>query len=88
MHELDMTTVSSKGQVVLPRSIRRKLRLEAGEKLIVISGNDTVVLKKIEKPVLERFRDLLAESRAAAKKAELTKADIKEAIQRVRRSAV
>ena len=84
MEILEMTKLSSKGQVVLPQAIRRKLHLTEGEQFIVMCDKDTVILKKIERPVMERFRELLKESRAYAKKEGLTRADVKEAIRRVR----
>ena len=84
METLEVTKLSSKGQVVLPQAIRRKLHLIEGERFIVMSDKDTVILKKIERPVMERFRELVKESRAYAKKAGLTQADVKEAIRKVR----
>ena len=84
MEQLEVTKLSSKGQVVLPQTIRRKLHLEEGERFMVFCDKDSVILKKIEQPVMERFKELLKESRVYAKKAGLTQADVKEAIRRVR----
>ena len=84
METLEVTILSSKGQVVLPQAIRRKLHLIEGERFIVMGDKDTVILKKIERPVMERFRELVKESRAYAKKTGLTQADLKEAIRKVR----
>lgn len=39
------TTVSSKGQVVLPKVIRQSLRWDAGTRLVVESTPDGVLLK-------------------------------------------
>jgi len=41
------TTVSSKGQVVLPKTIRRALRWEAGMRLAVENTPDGVLLKAL-----------------------------------------
>ncbi|MBI4352801.1 MAG: AbrB/MazE/SpoVT family DNA-binding domain-containing protein [Candidatus Omnitrophica bacterium] len=84
MEELEVTKISSKGQVVLPLAVRNRLHLSEGEKLIVFCDNDTVILKKIERPVMERFKELLKKSRAWAKKVRLTPADVEEAIRYVR----
>ena len=84
METLEVTKLSSKGQVVLPQAVRRKLHLVEGERFVVLCDKDTVILKKIERPVMDRFRTLLKESRAYAKKAGLTQADVKEAIRKVR----
>ena len=39
------TTVSTKGQVILPRAIRRALRWEAGMRLVVENTPEGVLLK-------------------------------------------
>ena len=39
------TTVSTKGQVILPRAIRRALRWEAGMRLVVENTTEGVLLK-------------------------------------------
>ncbi len=39
------TTVSTKGQIILPKAIRRSLRWEAGMRLLVESTPEGVVLK-------------------------------------------
>ena len=39
------TTVSTKGQVILPKAIRQSLRWEAGTRLVVESTREGVLLK-------------------------------------------
>ena len=84
MESLEVTKLSSKGQVVLPQAIRRKLHLIEGVKFIVIGGGDTVILKRIEMPSLLRAKRLLEKSQAWAKKAGLKPSDVKAAIKNVR----
>ena len=84
MEQIEVTRLSSKGQVVLPQAVRRRMRLMEGETLIVFCDKDTVMLKKIERPVVRHFQKLLQESRAYAKRVKLERADIKKAIQQVR----
>ena len=84
MEHVEITKLSSKGQVVLPQDIRKKLHLEEGEKFFVFYDNDTVILKKIERPAFERARELVKKSRVWAKKAGLTPADVKAAVHKVR----
>jgi len=63
---IEMTKVSDKGQVVIPKEIRDKLRFTEGSKLIVIATEDAVVLQRIEavagkmrmKDILERVRSI------------------------------
>lgn len=45
MPERLTTTVSTKGQVILPKPIRQALRWEAGTRLIVESTTDGVLLR-------------------------------------------
>jgi AbrB family looped-hinge helix DNA binding protein len=86
MEKLEVTKLSSKGQVVLPQAIRQKLHLEEGEKFVVIGERDTIILKKIERPdfAFERARKLLKQSREWAKKVGLKQKDIDQAIREVR----
>ena len=47
-----MTTVlSQKGQIVLPRSIREQMQLEAGQDFeVFIDDEDTITLRRINRP--------------------------------------
>lgn len=39
-------TISTKGQVVVPRDVRRKLGLKAGSEIIFELENDRIIIKK------------------------------------------
>lgn len=39
------TKLSTKGQVVIPESIRKKLHLKTGTQFVVVAENDLVILK-------------------------------------------
>ena len=52
------TTVSTKGQVILPSTLRRALRWEAGTKLIVESTPEGVLLRSAQKFVETRPEDV------------------------------
>ena len=82
---LETTRLSSKGQVVLPLAIRRRLGLSAGAKFAVTGEGDTVILKKVVLPSLGEIKQLLQQSRQYARRVGLKPADVKKAIQRVRR---
>ena len=45
--ELEFTKTSSKGQIVLPLNIRKKLGIQKGSVLSVMTKNDVIVLKKM-----------------------------------------
>ena len=49
-----VTTVSSKGQVVIPKTIREQLNLESGRPLVVFSDGSNILLKPI--PPTRHFR--------------------------------
>ena len=51
--EIELTKVSSKGQVVIPQRVREKLRIREGETLAVSAEDDLVVLKKVSNPFEE-----------------------------------
>jgi AbrB family looped-hinge helix DNA binding protein len=84
MTNLGTTRMSSKGQVVIPEDIRKKLKLKAGSQFVVLGEDDVVILKAISAPSIGEFDGLIAEARRQAKTAGLKRADIAEAITRVR----
>jgi AbrB family looped-hinge helix DNA binding protein len=80
------TTLSSKGQVVIPEDIRIQLGLEPGAQFVVIADRDVVIFKLLEPPSLKDFSALVAQARKVAKQTGLTRAEIANAVKRVRRS--
>lgn len=86
MAEVSTTRLSSRGQVVIPEEIRRRLGLEPGAQFVVVGDADTVVLKRIEAPSLAEFDTLVSRARKAAKNAGLGRKDVAAAIRRVRKS--
>ena len=80
----EVTAVSSKGQVVLPKAIREMLKIEPGVKLMVFSDGTNILLKPISQPDLSEFQELMDASAAWAERVEMTEEDISEAIQAVR----
>ena len=83
----DVTVVRSKGQVVLPQSIRKKLGIGPKTKLLVYGYQDAVVLKKLEIPdVTRELKEIYRKvDSKIAKYGELTDDEIKEIIQEYRR---
>ena len=45
MNSIEITSMSTKGQVVIPSAIRRKLQMKGGSKLIVIQEGENILLK-------------------------------------------
>ena len=85
MEEIEVTSVSSRGQVVIPQKIRDKLHIAEGEKFVVIGENDTIVLKKLEVPSFRGFDKLLKKTREFAKKKGLKESDVEESIRELRK---
>jgi antitoxin PrlF len=85
MNTVKITSLSSKGQIVIPQSIRTALNISAGAKFAVISDGENILLRPVEKPDIEAFRKLVAESRKFAREAGLKKSDITAAIKKARR---
>ncbi len=79
------TKLSSKGQVVIPESIRKSLHLKEGDQFVVVGQGDSVIFKAITPPSLNQLDGLLATARKQAREASLRPSDIKTAIARVRR---
>jgi AbrB family looped-hinge helix DNA binding protein len=84
MANISTTKMSSKGQVVIPEAIRKKLGLKSGDQFVVTGDRDVVILKSISPPSLGEFDDLISEARSQAKKAGMKRTDIKAALARVR----
>ncbi len=84
MADVSTTKLSSRGQVVIPEEVRRRLGLEPGEQFVVVGDADTVVLKRIEAPRIKEFDALVSRARKAAKRVGLRQQDIAAAIRRVR----
>jgi len=80
------TTLSSKGQVVIPEEIRVQLGLEAGAQFVVIADCDVVIFKLLEPPSLKEFATLVGRARQVAKQTGMTRADVANAVKKVRRS--
>ena len=74
------TKMSSKGQVVIPESIRESLGLQTGARFVVVAGQDAILLKLVTQPSPEEFNELLAEARRQARRADPRQSDIGNAV--------
>ena len=54
--EPEVTTVTSKGQITIPSTLRDQFGLEQGTKLMVVPTEYGLVLKKIDLPSIEEFQ--------------------------------
>ena len=84
MSTIATTKMSSRGQVVIPESVRNDLGLKAGDQFVVVAERGVVVLKGIRKPSINEFDLLVRKARRQAKSAGLCPADVAQAIATVR----
>ena len=84
MNTLATTRMSSKGQIVIPETIRKQLNLKAGAQFIVVGNDDVVILKAITAPEMEPFDALIKQARQQAKLAGLKQSDVAKAFSNVR----
>ena len=61
---VEMIKMSSKGQIVIPQDIRTEICASEGTMFAVVSGRDSIVLKKVAMPSKE---DLICELQIIAK---------------------
>ncbi|MFW5983597.1 MAG: AbrB/MazE/SpoVT family DNA-binding domain-containing protein [Halobacteria archaeon] len=60
MSEVEMVTVSSRGQISIPADLRREMEIGEGTKLLVVSEGDNILLRKVdESTVKDSFKDIL-----------------------------
>jgi AbrB family looped-hinge helix DNA binding protein len=81
------TRMSSKGQVVIPDAIRKRLNLEEGAQFIVVGEGDVIILKTITAPNLESFDRLIQQARQQAEGVGLEPADISKAVAKARKKS-
>ena len=80
----EITTVSSKGQVVLPVSIRNAMNIQPGAKLMIFSDGESILLEPIIEPDTSEVRAMLDAANAWAAEVGLTEGDVEDAIKTVR----
>jgi AbrB family looped-hinge helix DNA binding protein len=84
METLSTTRMSSKGQIVIPEAIRKRLNLKEGAQFIVVGEGDVVVLKAITVPNMDSFDGLIKEARGQAKRAGLKREEIDRSVSKTR----
>lgn len=78
-------TVSSKGQISLPVSIRKLLSIDTGDKLMAYTSEDVIMLKTLKLPAVEEFEALLDEAQNWAASVGYEKEDVNDVIKSVRK---
>ncbi len=83
--DLEMTRVSSKGQVVIPGLIRERLGLTDGSRLLVFGEGDTIILKKVGLTVEDSGKTLAA-VRKRIRQLRVTRQDVAREVEAVRKT--
>jgi len=82
---VDILTVSSKGQVVLPAEMRKRMSITNGDKLAAYASGDIIMLKVIKIPTADEFRERLDEAQEWAANVGYKEDDVDDIIKEVRR---
>ncbi|HIH31896.1 TPA: AbrB/MazE/SpoVT family DNA-binding domain-containing protein [Candidatus Woesearchaeota archaeon] len=85
MASIDITSMSSRGQIVIPLNLREMMGLKEGEKFAVTGKEDTIILKKIQMPSFDNFDKLMQQTQEFAKKKEIKQKDLDSAVHRARK---
>ena len=83
---VDVLSVSSKGQIVLPMEMRKKMDIEAGSKLAAYAVGDMIMLKMINIPTESDFKKSLDEAAMWAKKAGYKENDVNDIVKSYRKN--
>ncbi len=78
-------TVSSKGQISLPVSIRKRLAIDTGDKLVAYTSGDVIMLKTLKLPSAEEFEASLDEAQKWALSVGYNENDVNDIIKSVRK---
>ena len=79
-----IASMSSRGQIVVPLSIRKKLGLDNGSQFLVVTDKNNILLKPVKEPSLDEFYALIEQAQETAKKIGLTQKDIDREIKNMR----
>ncbi len=87
--DVEITKMTSKGQVVIPQDIRKEKGLKEGEKFLVYGIDDNIILKKIKNlekaKTKEEFEKVFSSMWKTAKARGMTKRDVAKEIKAYRK---
>jgi len=82
----ELVKMSSKGQLVVPYSIRRRSKLHEGDRFIAVDIREGVIFKKVRIPEVKiRFEKLSKDMALHFKKHHITQKDIDDAVRWARK---
>jgi AbrB family looped-hinge helix DNA binding protein len=87
---VEMIKMSSKGQIVIPQDIRAEICASEGTMFAVVSGRDSIVLKKVAMPSKEdlicELKEIAKEGRKRAEKLGIKESDVPSLVHKLRSS--
>ena len=85
---IESIKMSSKGQIVIPQSIRKMTHAEEGTMFAVIGSGDTIILKKIQTPskeeILKKLDTLAKKGKERLEKLGIKESDVPDLIHKSR----
>lgn len=82
---VEYVTVSSKGQLILPKSIRKSLSIKNGDKLAAHYADGIIMLKPVMTDTEDEFSEWMTEAENWAKSVGYVESDIDDIIKSVRK---
>lgn len=82
---MQILTVSSKGQISLPVSIRKLLSIDTGDKLVAYTSGDVIMLKALKLPSADEFEASLDEAQKWAASVGYDESDVDAIVKAARR---
>ena len=86
---VEMVKMSSKGQIVIPQDIRAEISASEGTMFAVVSGRDSIVLKKVATPskeeLINELKEIAKEGRKRLEVKGIKEADIPSIVEKARK---
>ena len=82
--DVKLITLSSKGQVILPAEIRKRLALDTGTRFAVFTDGDCILLKPVEIPRSDDFRNIMRKAQEWAAHEGVAQAEVNSMIKEFR----
>jgi len=85
MADFEVTRMGERGQIVIPLLFRNRMKLDKGEKFIVIEQGDNLLFRRMKTPSKEEINELLKKTREHAQRHGLTERHVEDAIRKARK---